>query len=98
MALFRYSGTISPGQVVRWWVGGNGWFTSDQTPQLDAQPQPTFPEGVSYTGLRVPLWYGDFTSRCDFTDFLGTTFWTYLMSVRNDGVEPCAYDFRVWVP
>jgi hypothetical protein len=33
----------------------------------------------------------------DATD-VGTAFWPYLTSLRNDGLEPCAYDFRVWVP
>lgn len=96
--LFRYSATISPGQSHRWWTAGNGWYARDQTPQLDAQPQPTFPEGISYTGVRVPLWYGDFASQLDTSDFLGNDIYMYFVTVRNDGVEPCMYHMRVWVP
>jgi hypothetical protein len=98
MPLFQYTATLSAGQSARWWTGGNGWYIRDQTPQLDAQPQPTFPDGVTYTGRRVPLWYGDFTWQLDNSDFVGHDFDTYFVTVRNDGVEPCQYQMRVWVP
>jgi|SRR5215208_4137649 len=98
MPVFEYASTISPGQSHPWWVGGNGWFLHDHLPQLDAHAVPTFPEGVSYTGIKVPLWYGDFGCQVEYTDFVGTTLYTYFVTVRNDGPEPAMYHMRVWVP
>ena len=100
MAIHEFTATISPGQTHRWWFGGgwNGWYTDSHKPQLDAYPVPTFPEGISFTGIKVPLWYGDFSCQVEYSDFLGTTWYTYYMTVKNIGSAPAMYRARVWVP
>jgi hypothetical protein len=98
MPVFEYGSTLSAGVTTRWWTGGGGWYPHDAKPQLDAHPVPTFPEGVSYTGIGVPLWYGDFTCKLESSDFLGNDLYTYFVTVRNDGADTCAYHMRVWVP
>jgi hypothetical protein len=98
MPVFEFTSTLSPGYSTRWWTGGNGWYAHDHRPQLDAHPVPTFPEGVSYTGVKVPFWYGDFGSQVEDTDFFGNDHYTYYVTVRNEGAEPAQYHMRVWVP
>jgi hypothetical protein len=98
VSVFEYGGTLSAGGAVRWWTGGNGWYKHDNRPQLDAHPVPTFPEGIAYTGIGVPLWYGDFTCKLESSDFLGHDLYTYFVTIRNDGTDTCEYHMRVWVP
>jgi hypothetical protein len=98
MPVFEYTATIGAGQATRWWTGGGGWYTHDQRPQMDAHAIATFPEGITYTGLHVPIWYGDFTNYIDSTDWLDHDLYVHEMSVRNDGAETAMYHFRVWVP
>jgi hypothetical protein len=98
MAIFEFSATISPGQRHDWWTGGGGWYVHDHRPQLDAHSVPTFPEGISYTGIQVPLWYGDFSCQLESTDFFGNDFYTYYVSVVNKGADTTMYHMRVWVP
>lgn len=98
MPVFEFTSTLSPGYSTRWWTGGNGWYAHDHRPQLDAHPVPTFPEGVSYTGVKVPFWYGDFGCQVEDTDFFGNDHYTYYVTVRNEGAEPAQYHMRVWVP
>jgi hypothetical protein len=98
MPVFEYEGTLSPGYSAQWWTGGNGWYRHDHTPQLDAHAILTIPEGTPYTGLKVPLWYGDFVCKLEDTDSSGNALYTYFVTVKNQGVEPTRYHMRVWVP
>ncbi len=98
MPVFEWAATISAGQTHRWWTGGNGFYRHDQMPQLDAHAVPTFPEGIAFTGIGVPLSYGDFTSKLESTDFFGNDFYTYYVTVKNIGSETALYHMRVWVP
>lgn len=95
MAVYEFGATIAPGWWNRWWTNV---YAHNEMPQLDAHPVPTFPEGISYTGLGALLWYGDFGCRLLSTDFLGNDAYEYYVTVRNDGSETCQYHMRVWVP
>lgn len=98
MPVFEFTATISPGQRHDWWTGGGGWYSANNKPQLDAYPIPTFPEGINYTGIKVPLWYGDFGCQLETTNFLGNDLYTYYVSVINKGSDIAQYRMRVWVP
>ena len=56
------------------------------------------PEGISYTGIGVPLTYGEFTCKLESTDWFGNDLYTYYVSVKNNGSETAMYHMRVWVP
>src|SRR5690348_3406819 len=88
-------GVLAPGQSAYW--SSTGW-RRDQAPQMDARVTPTFPEGVTYTGIGQPFWYGDFRSQLESTDFLGNDVYTYFWTVRNDGTDTAAYVARIWWP
>lgn len=98
MPIFEVSATIDPGQRHKWWTGGGGWYRRDNKPQLDAYPVPTFPEGIGYSGIKVPLWYGDFRCQLESTDYAGTDIYLYYVTVKNEGTKPTMYNMRVWVP
>ena len=95
MAIYEFAATLAPGQTAHWWTNA---YKRDHKPQLDAYPVPTFPEGVTYTGMGARLWYGDFACRLLSTDFVGNDAYEYYVTVRNDGTETCLYNMRVWVP
>ena len=98
MPAFEWTATISAGQTHRWWTGGNGFYKHNQTPQLDAHAIPTFPEGIAFTGLDVPLSYGEFACKLESSDFLGNDLYTYYVTVKNIGSETAMYHMRVWYP
>jgi len=83
MAIFEFSGTLSPGYSTRWWTGGSGWYSHANLVQLDAHPINPGSELVYY----------DFGSKLENE---GT--WTYFVTVRNTGPHPVSYHMRVWVP
>jgi hypothetical protein len=95
---------LSPGQAMRHSFGGlNGYFQPNHTPQLDARPIVPFidagggAQGAQFSGPG-PLWYGDFQCERHVGPDPGLVYWTYAMTVRNDGLEPCLYEVRVWMP
>jgi hypothetical protein len=97
MTIHEFSATIAPGQTQYWWT--NVYRGTDK-PQLDAYPIPTFPEGVSYTGIGARLWYGDFACKLLSSDFTNSAndAYEYYVTVRNDSTETCLYHMRVWIP
>ena len=95
MPVFEFAATLAPGQTHHWWTNVYG---RDDKPQLDAFPVPTFPEGITYTGIGARLWYGDFACSMLSIDEHFNGAYEYYVTVRNDGIETCLYNMRVWVP